>query len=441
MVATQKEPDNSAMNKIRKKLNSNYILALLAYPPYLYFSLSVFFSQVASNMLTIILIFLIFHLTSSNFSVSMLLFLILIPQIFISFLGGVIADNKNKKLILIFGNLLRAAVLLILFLNFKSTYLVYFVALVVSTITQFYVPAEAPLIPSLVKRDRLVAANSIFGISFFGSVLIGYVMAGPLIQVLGRGNIFLVLSVVFLIAAGLASLIPAKKIKEKAPKIDTQYVSRSIKMELTESLSLIRQNKYLKEAFFMLIFSQVIIFILATLIPGYAKTILQVPAEDLSIILFAPAAIGMVISALLIGSVFHKTSKKKLTSIGIFMSGFVLFLLPFTSRIFSYAVIKTINLLIPHTVNLNVFNFVLLLAFLAGFADALIFIPSQAVIQEIVPEHFRAKIYGILFALIGLFSAIPIIIAGGVADIVGVGAVLFCIGAAILLMGLISIKK
>jgi len=425
------------MEKIVRRLASNHIAQLLSYPPYLYFSLSVFSSQVAFNMLNIVLIFLVFYLTSSSFAVALLLFTTLIPQILISFFGGVIADYANKKVILVIGNFLRAMVLLLLFVSFKNLYVVYFVTLIVSVITQFYVPAEAPLIPSLAEKDKLVAANSIFGISLFGSILIGYVVAGPAINVLGRANVFLLLSFVFLLATIFAALIPQEKISRQMQKIDSQYIRRSLKSEFRESYNLLKKTKEISNAFFLLIFSQVVVFILATLIPGYAKSILQVPAESLSIILFAPAALGMVISAILIGSVFTKTSKNKLTSTGIFISGACLMLLPFTSRILSGNLIHLINLVLPSALELNVLNFVLLIAFFAGFANALIFVPSQAIIQEVVPENFRSKIYGMLFALIGLFSLIPIIIAGGVADVVGVGSVLFIIGVLIVLAGLI----
>ena len=89
----------------------------------------------------------------------------------------------------------------------------------------------------------------------------------------------------------------------------------------------------------------------------------------------------------------------------------------------------------------DIFNFVLVLAFFAGFANALIFIPSQALIQGNVPQDFRSKIYGLLFALIGVFSLVPILIAGGVADLLGVGAVLAIIGVTILFIGLFRIRE
>jgi len=346
-----------------------------------------------------------------------------------------VADISNRRRILILGNLLRAVALLVLFFNLKSVLVVYLVALIISVISQFYVPAESPLIPSLVDKEKLVAANSIFGMGLFGSILMGYVLAGPAVNTLGRAPVFILLAFIFLLAAIFAFLIPSKKIKQISEKARASDLKKSIGEELRESSSILVKYREVGDAFFLLIFSQIIIFIIATLIPGYAKTILEIPAEDLSIILFAPAAFGMVVSAILIGSFFAKSRKKNLINYGIFLSGLVLLLLPFTSRIIGRDIVHFLNLFLPRLVELNVFNFVLLLAFFAGFANALIFIPSQALIQGTVPQDFRSKIYGLLFALIGVFSLVPVLIAGGVADLLGVGAVLAIIGIGILLIG------
>jgi len=120
------------MKSIFDKLSENQILSLLLDTSYLPFALSVFFSQIAFNMLTIVLIFFVFYLTSSNFSVSILLFCILIPQIFLSFIGGIVADMSNKKKIMVLANLARAGVLLILFFNLKSVLIIYIVAVLCS---------------------------------------------------------------------------------------------------------------------------------------------------------------------------------------------------------------------------------------------------------------------------------------------------------------------
>ena len=308
------------MKTLYKKISSHDIIKLLSTPSYLYFAFSVLFSQIAFNMLNVVLIFLVFYLTSSNFAVSLLVLTILIPQIFLSFLGGVVADAKNKKSILVYGNFFRALVLVILFFNTHSIFIVYFTALIIAVITQFYVPAEAPLIPYLAKKQYLVAANSIFGIGLFGSILVGYVFAGPVITLLGRSVVFLVISAIFLFATFFAALIPYKMPKKKTEDFhNVSEVNKSIRGEFSASYRLLKNTGGAASAFLLLIFSQVIVLILATLVPGYAKTILQVPAEDLSILLFAPAALGMIVAAFFMGSIFHKFNKQTLMTIGVFI--------------------------------------------------------------------------------------------------------------------------
>lgn len=423
------------------KITSHDFVYLFSDPPYLYFSLSVFFSQIAFNMLSVVLIFLVFFLTSSNFSVAILLLTILLPQILLSFVGGIVADLSNKRAILFSVNLIRAGALLILFLNSRSLVLVYFVSLLISIVTQFYVPAEAPLIPALVKKSHLISANSIFGIGLFGSILIGYVLAGPVITTLGRSGVFLVLSAGFLIAAIFALLIPKNVDRKKSiPQRIDQYVIKSITAKFKESFSMLKNTSEIGGAFSLLIFSQVIILILSTLVPGYAKNILQVPAEDLSLILFAPAAIGMIVSAVLLSTVFKKIRKGKLMNIGVLISGAVLIMFPLTSRIISKSFVLFLNSILPQILQIDIYHLVLVIAFFAGFANALIFVPSQAMIQEAIPESFRSKIYGLLFALIGVFSLPPIIISGSIADLLGVGAVLVGIGATVVLTGLIRMR-
>lgn len=427
------------MRTFFNKYVSSQLIDLFSQPSYVSFSLSVLFSQLAYNMMLLVLIFLIYFLTSSSLSVSLLILFMLVPQIFLSFLGGVVADVKNKKTILIYGNVLRGVFLLLLFFNTKSVFLVYVVTIATSIVTQFYVPAESPLIPKLVKKEHLLAANSIFGISLFGSILISYVLAGPLIGVLGRSGIFLLLSALFFISGFLAYLMPARVEYLSIAAESIIKIKRSFRQEFRESLSILRKTGRVGGAFFLLTSSQVIILIIATLIPGFAKTILGVAAEDLSLYLFAPAALGTVVAALGISTLWRNVREDTLMDIGVLGSGLILCLFPFTPRLLSGNFIYTANPFLPNLLKINGVHVTVFLSFLAGLSNAFIFVPSQALIQDLIPENFRSKIYGLLFALIGVFSLVPIIVAGTVADIFGVGAVLVGVGIVILLLGAVRI--
>lgn len=391
---------------------------ILTNPPYLFFILSVIFSQIAINMLNVILLFLAYYLTSSNFLVSLVILSFVIPQILLSFLGGVLADVVNKKSILLYGNTLRALFLIPLFLSAKPLFLIYFVSFVTSVITQFYIPAETPLIPKLVEKRSLAFANSLFGVGLFGSIVGGYVLAGPSIQLLGRSYVFILIIALFLLAALFIHFIPKSltsytdKVVHPSKKVFTMYISDAFK----STYHLLTKAKEVTGALFLLGFSQIMILTLVTVVPGYAQTVLGVAAENLSLLLFAPSAFGMILSSFLVSGILAKYKAERLMNVGVFMAGIGICLFPLTPQI------------VP------------ILSFFVGFASALIFIPSQTVIQAHVPEDFRSKVYGLLFSMIGAFSLFPVLATGGIADILGVETVLFLIGLFVIIVGLTKVK-
>lgn len=424
------------MKSILLKISSHDFVTLLKDKPYAYFLLSVVFSQIAFNMMNIVLIFVVFNLTNSNFLVSMILLTSLVPQVFLSFIGGIVADTRNKKKILVFGNLGRAVFVLPLFFLHPSIAWIYILALLISIVTQFYLPAETPIIPYIVPERLLVPANSLFGLALFGSILVGYVFAGPALLVVGSAYVFLILGLLFILAGFFAYLIPYSAFKTHTPrkaKKLTVEMEEGFRSYLLNTYKLLHQTAGVASSFILLILSQVVIMILATIVPGYAKDILKVQVENVSLLLFAPAAFGMIVSAFIVGSRFKNADRGKLMNTGVFLSGIILLLLPLMAKVTSRDFILTINSLVPAFLRINVLHMVVILAFIAGIGNALIFIPAQATIQEKIPENFRSKIYGLLFALTGLFSFLPILLVGGLADTIGVNSVLIILGVLIIM--------
>lgn len=412
------------MPETYQKSSSSDLLAVLKEPAFLTYSISVIFTQIAYNMMNIVLIFLIFRLTSSTLAISLLLLAFLLPQIFFSFLGGIIADAKNKRKILLIGNILRAVSVLAMFFWHSTIPVVYLLVLVISIATQLYVPAESPLIPHLVKKNLLLAANAIFGICLFGSILIGYVIAGPAINFFGSSGVFLFIATLFLLAALCIFVTPnvapaTRKLRIKNDMLgNVLHLYKLVISEFDQSVNVIREKPNVAISFLFLALSQVIVFLLATLVPGYAKTTLHILPEDISLYIFAPAAFGMIISSILIGSIFHNWNKQKIMSFGIFLSSFSMFAL---------AVVGFQSIINPLFGTIGI-------AFLAGVANSFIFVPTQTVIQTEVADEFRAKIYGLLFVAVGIIALIPILLAGVFADVLGTKVVL--IGISGLLFGI-----
>lgn len=430
------------MKSIILTITSHDFFTLLKDKPYAYFLLSVVFSQIAFNMMNVVLIFVIFNLTNSNFLVSMILLTSLVPQVFLSFIGGIVADTRNKKKILVYGNIGRAFFIFPLFFLNSSVAAIYILALLTSIVTQFYLPAETPIIPNIVKENLLVPANSLFGLALFGSILIGYIFAGPAILAVGNAYVFLIIAGFFVLAGLFAHLIPYSAFKEHTNQDKRPIMAEmesSFKSYFINTYKLLHQTAGVASSFILLILSQVVIMILAIIVPGYAKDILKVQVENVSLLLFAPAALGMIVAVVFVGTILKKTDRMKLMIAGVFISGIILLLLPFMSKVTSRDFILVINSFLPSYLKITVLHMVVLLAFLAGIGNAFIFIPAQTTIQEKIPENFRSKIYGLLFAFTGLFSLLPIVLVGGLADTIGVNSVLTILGVIISVGGITQV--
>lgn len=412
----------------KSNIDKNNLVDVLLRPQFLVFSLSVIFSQIATNMLNVVLILQTYKLTTSSFAVSILILTFLLPQILFSFIGGIIADAKNKRKILLYGNIARTAILFLFFFVKDSLVFIYIFQLAIALVTQFYIPAETPLIPYLVKKHQILAANAVFGICLFGSILIGYVAAGPSIRFFGTSGVFLFMSFLLFLAYLCILLMP--KISTKTEKIRTEktliknalIIINLIFSEFKICMDVVKTKFDVASSLAFLSLSQVIVLVIATLIPDYAQKTLGIGAEDISLVIFAPAAFGMILASLVIGV---KSSKKenRIIDFGIFLSVVVLMLF------------SAIDLFAKQ----NILLATGLISFASGVANACIFVPAQAIIQTKVEEKYLSKIYGLLFAVVGAMALFPIILAGAFADVVGVKVNLFGIALLLLVIGFIKV--
>src|SRR3989344_4318611 len=133
---------------------SNILRPLRTYP-FLFLWLGEIFSQIGMNMINFVLIVVVFKLTNSSTAVSGIVLSFTLPSIFLGILAGVITDRISKKKVLFATNIIRAILLLILFFTHNILFLVYLCSFLISLVTQFFIPAETPMIPVLVKKESL----------------------------------------------------------------------------------------------------------------------------------------------------------------------------------------------------------------------------------------------------------------------------------------------
>jgi len=81
------------------------------------------------------------------------------------------------------------------------------------------------------------------------------------------------------------------------------------------------------------------------------------------------------------------------------------------------------------------------LALIMGVGGAFIAIPLQALLQELIPEDKRGKVFGVQFTILSTSSTLPVLIAGLAVEQVGVQTMFLLIGIPVLLFGIVGLYK
>lgn len=416
---------------------NNRIIRVLSIRPFFFLILAEIFSQIAVNMFNFVIIIVTFTLSSSNTAVSGAILSFIVPQLLFGLLAGVYVDRWNKKKVLYASNFLRAILVFLLIFFHSNLVLIYILTFAISLVSQFFIPAETPMIPIVVKKELLLSANAIFGMVIYSSMFIAFAISGPLLILLGPTFTFVVLGLCFLAAAFFATFIKVKTTKQRR-FADLERFKLSFGDEARRVIEFFRKARIIYGALFLLTLAQVIVLVLAAIGPGYAQQIVKIRVEEFPLYFVTPAVIGAALSAIVLGSYLHRHPKSKLTKIGLFMLGFSILILPYGSKVEAKGFIQVLNSYLPHIFDINILHIMVVLAFIMGIANSLIFVPSNTILQEETSEQFRGKVYGALNMMVGLFSLLPILIVGGLADIFGIKSVITGVGMAVLLIGVLT---
>ncbi|MCX6791955.1 MAG: MFS transporter [Candidatus Gottesmanbacteria bacterium] len=384
------------------------------------------FSQLAINTLLFVLGLRIYQNTGSNTAVSGLFLAYGIPSVLFGMIAGTAVDHLDKRRMLMYCDILRGGLVLLLLFVSSNIFLVYLVTFVNAVITQFYVPSEAPLIPRLVPSELLVPANSLFSFTFYSSLAVGTVLSGPLLRGLGPQWIFLVISALFFFAVWFESRLPSQAVGVFGFTNIFQYhiphmVSRIFE-ELFEGIRYVRTSPALLDSLLLLTGTQIIFAMLGTLGPGFADRVLHIDVRDASLYIVGPAVLGIIAGALWVGVRGYKLKPNRLIKLGVTGAGVILLLISLTVRIHVALIIEMV------------------LFFCLGAANSLLDAPANSILQDEAKGSMRGRVYGMLTAAVGGVGVLPVIIGGVLADVVGVGHVILLLGLIILTYGIWRMK-
>jgi MFS family permease len=404
-------------------------------------------TQIGANMILYGLTVLVLDVTDLSSAVSGLFLTFLIPSVLFSALAGVYVDRFDRRLVLVITNVLRAAVLVAIFLVGRDIPLVLLLNILFATVTVFFAPAEAAMIPFLVPREQLIAANGLFTLTLNAAFALGYALLGPLIVTVVGGPEPLILAVAVLYGIGA---IFCATLPKNPPETRVRPAGRAAVAEagqavsgtfgqLSEGIAYIRDHTAISWTLVYLGIAASLVGVIGVLGPKFASQTLGLSPKDL-IVVVLPLGLGIVMGVLLLNNYGKMIHRRRAIEGGMIALGLLLIVLTVAGPVSRFLQgvgdgVKVVDL----SAVTSLVAVIVALAFFAGIAYGIVAISSQTQLQEDLPPEVRGRVFGVLNMLVSVASILPIIIVGPISDLFGTTAVILTIAIAVAASGVISV--
>src|SRR5881409_619060 len=274
-------------------------------------------SQVAANAVTSALIILVAEITHSNTSSSVLILLAVLPAILFGIAGGVIVDRTDRRLVLIITNALRAAAVVPLLLFGTSLTVVYLVNFLVATVTIFFVPAEAALLPKIVGKRYLMAANSLFTFTFNGAFLVGFIILAPVVvSIYGFTTLWFTIVLMFEIASVLCLTLPSVPPTAKLGADVAERAVNETRRGIADAFHYLRSTPLVTWAMVYIALTYTLVAIAGALAPGFVREVLRLGERNV-VVLVGPAGIGVVVGLGVLNVVSRRIGRSHAIGLGL----------------------------------------------------------------------------------------------------------------------------
>lgn len=370
-------------------------------------------SDFGDNLTYLSLLLLVNRLTGSTVALAGLAIALAVPSLVFGLISGVYVDRLDRRMVMIVSDALRGT-LVLAFLFVRSAdliWLIYVIAFAQATVGTLFTPAKSALLPRLVPKESLLAANSISQTSKIIFNLAGTATAGIIVGIADAvWPAFIIDSATFFVSMVLVSRIRTEKAETPPEMPNAREVWTDLRFGFVQMLS-----------------SRPLTGVLLTgavaMLGLGAVNILIVPliVEDLMIsetffaVLEASQVGGMIVAGIVVAVLAAKFKPTVLISTSMAGIGVVI---AFMSQVGNWwhmaAVLFVVGLLIT---------------------------PLQASVstltQTLIADEMRGRVGGALNALISAATVLSMAFAGVVAAAIGVRNVfivagLITVGAAII---------
>ncbi len=313
---------------------------------------------------------LVYRLTGSPLALGLVSFSQTLPILMFALPGGVIADRVDKRRMILTT---QTTAMILAFLLAALTWTgavqvwhVMLIAFVLGCSDAFDMPARQVFVAETVGKEDLMNAIALNSTMFNTARIIGPALAGVLVATVGEAGAFSLNGISYMAVIGMLLMM-----KVSAPLV-TLPQQGSLWLNLKEGLRYVRSNKTVSTLLGIMAVQSIFGFTYSTLMPVFARDVLQVGAEGQGLLLSA-TAFGSLIGALILASLGSFHHKGWLVSGGAFV---------FSSALLLFALSRS-------------FVLSMLVLPLVGGAMILQMSSTQTLIQTSVPDALRGRVMSV----------------------------------------------
>lgn len=353
--------------------------------------------------------YMVYQLTGSKLLLATLYMFNVIPNILFSSFAGAVVDFFSKKKIMLLGNLLRGAIVLLTAFLFRQnvleTWHLFILTFLNSSIESFVAPCNSDITPKLIDSEHYLFVNSTLQSITKFVELLGLAIAGIVIGFVGIFGAMIVDSITFILAGLIISTIVFPKEEDKvltASNYSTAY---------KEGLGFVLHKK----GFLSLVLGMALLNFLLTpinaLAPAYVEDVLREGPEAIGYFSIA-FIVGNIVGGILIGKIGKKFPFKYMIAFGLSLTGI------------AYALMALPGFL-PHGLSLSI---ACITAFFVGFFVTFASSGLNTFFMTFIPKDMMARVSSV----IGMFalSAMPLgsLASGIISNIFGIQYLIILFG-------------
>jgi MFS family permease len=388
-------------------------------------------AQLADKFLLFSLIILAFKISGGSTPVAITLLTYTVPAVLFAPPAGVIADRMDRKQIMMWSNFGRAAAVVLIPLaalvpGLRNDFLhLLLITLIFSSVGQLFAPAEAAVIPTILPRSALITANSMALLTMVLTLVVGGALA-PILSRIDLYTPYWMAAALLTIAGALifASEIPPLPATTEPPVAESRSRFRRMLADIKEGLDALRASRGLMLAFAQVSIAVLVLFMLFTLAPAYVSRVIGIAPQD-SYVILGPATGGAILSAVVLGQFLRNVERSRVLIGSLVANGITLLALAAVPQ----AMAQVPSLHVHARITGAVFSLLL------GIEFGAIMIPAVTYLMESTSDEIRGRIFALLYMVINGVTAIPVLAAAALSDLIGTAHVIGGLGVLLVVGG------